>query len=92
MQIFENLSVHTKATSLRPVYSPALYQIKSANPRNKKTSRFVSVPDKNPGRPNRVDSVGLRLQYMIMVDCGCGGVGVDFVYDSLKSVLPGLLI
>src|SRR6218665_4048592 len=64
MCISENFSATTKATSGRLVYSPALYQIKSAIPRLLVSFRCQGFP----GRSNRGDSVGLRLQSVKMAD------------------------
>jgi len=49
--------------SLRPAYSLALYQIKSAIAR-----LLISVSGQNAGRSSRGDSVMLLLQSVMMVD------------------------
>jgi len=45
MQISENFSAPTKATSGRPAYSPVLFQIKSAI-----ANLLVSLPGQNQGQ------------------------------------------
>src|SRR6218665_1046741 len=47
----------------------------------RQTSRFVLVPGKNSGRLSRGDSVGLRLQSVMMADVWWrrSGIGVGYV-------------
>src|SRR6218665_184107 len=76
-KIINNFSGPTKATSGRPAYSLALYQIKSAIAKLL-ASFWCRCTGQNPGRSSRGDSVGWWWRT-------CRGAGVESGKDSLKS-------
>lgn len=72
MYIFENFASSTKASLLT---SAKWNQV-----RNGQTTLYISVPGQNSRRSSRVDSVGLRLQPVMVAD-----VRVESVWDSFRS-------